>query len=69
MKTVIVTILGIMIAGCTVVEQKFEDYQDVAAKFSRPDKIKVCYQREDDTRTGFEVRCFGENCELPECPQ
>ncbi len=62
------TILGIAVAGCTVIEQKAEDYQEVAAKFSRPDKIRVCYTREEETRQGFETRCFGNDCELPECP-
>ncbi len=65
----IVTGMIVMSAtACTAIEQKGEAYQEAAARFLYPDKIKVCYSREGDDQSGIEYRCFGEGCELPPCP-
>lgn len=69
MKIVIAIIIGIAVAGCTTVKQKYEAYEEVASGFTYPDKVVACYKREGDAKRGFEARCFGQECEVPECPQ
>lgn len=57
------------LSGCTTLEQRAGDYQEAVGLFTRPDKVKVCYSRDGEDRHGFEARCFGSECELPDCPQ
>ena len=54
--------------GCTTLEQKGEDYEEMAKCYGRPDKVVACWRREGQTRAGFEARCCGDDCDLPECP-
>ena len=62
-------LLANALAGCTVVKERGEAYADATEAFINPDKIVACYKRDGENRTGFEARCFGEGCQLPECPK
>lgn len=51
--------------GCTLSE-KAVIYQNVSSKFTVPDKVEACYRRHGEHIYGSEVRCFGEDCEVPQ---
>ena len=59
-------LLLVHLQGCTVVEEKTALYQEVASKFSVPDKVEACYKRDGEKTSGAEARCFGDNCTLPD---
>lgn len=67
-KAWIVLVAIVSVSGCTVVQEKGEAYRRAAEDFANPEKLKICYTREGDVTTGVEYRCFGEECELPDCP-
>ena len=50
--------------GCTLSE-KAVIYKEVSSKFAVPDKVEACYRRHGDYIYGSEVRCFGDDCEVP----
>ncbi len=56
------------LVGCAMAQEKGRIYRDVAERFVVPDKVVVCYERDGDVQTGYEARCFGPGCELPDCP-
>lgn len=59
--------LALLSIGCETVQEKGRIYRDVGERFAVPDKVVVCYGRDGDVQTGYEARCFGPGCELPEC--
>jgi len=56
------------LTGCTAAQIKAERYQEAFENFANPTNIKICYQRKNGNMSGVEYRCFGEGCELPDCP-
>ncbi len=52
-------------SGCTVAQEKAERYQAIGEQFSNPKRVIVHYERQDDTLSGMECRCFGEACNQP----
>ena len=72
MKRIII-LLGIITlsTGCTVVEttkEKYEIYDEAVASYLKPEKVVFCYSRDKEEKRGFEARCFGEGCTVPQCP-
>lgn len=56
-------------AGCTVVQEKRERYEEVSRELANPDNVQGCYRRKGDKfKYVMEYRCSGEDCEIPECP-
>ena len=51
--------------ACTVAQEKAERYQAIGEQFSNPKRVIVHYERQDDTLSGMECRCFGEACKQP----
>ena len=62
-------LLGITLltAGCTVIEEKKEDYEAAVSCYGRPDKVVICWSRDGEERKGFEARCCGKDCSVPQC--
>ncbi len=68
-KLLIPALAFVFFIGCTAAQEKGRIYRDAAEKFTVPDKVRVCYDREGDTQRGYETRCFGAGCKLPACPE
>ncbi len=48
--------------GCTIAQEKGERYQAVLEKFWDAEYVKIHFERNGETMSGWEYRCFGEAC-------
>ena len=65
LRSALAALVILCASGCTVAQEKAERYRAIGEQFSNPKRVIVHYEREDDTLSGMECRCFGEACEQP----